>query len=83
MGTNRRRQILVNRPLQSRIILNVSWPSAVALTVTALLLGVFCKKLSDEALAAQVELPSLVPIFIIVACFLVVAAAAPSTPGRE
>ncbi len=37
------------------------------------MLGVLCHRLSEEALAAKVELPSVVPIFMTVVAFLFVA----------
>jgi hypothetical protein len=70
---NRRRQMVIDRPVQSRIILTVSWPPAVALAFTSLVLGYLCIRLSEEALQAQIELPSLIPIFMTVMGFLLVA----------
>ena len=70
--TNRRRRLIVDRAVQSRIVLQISWPSAVALAVTALLFAVLSMKLADEAMAAQIELPSLVPMLLTLVGFLVV-----------
>lgn len=69
----RRRRLIVNPTLQSRIIRNISWPPALALAVTAVLLGLFCHRLSEEALVAQVELHNIVPIFLTVIGFLFLA----------
>lgn len=69
---NRRRRILIDRPVQGRIILNMSWPPAVALGMTAVILGIFSKRLLEEALEAQIELPSLVPILWTIVAFLLV-----------
>ena len=71
--TNRRRQLMVHPAVQSSIIVNISWPPAVALAIAALLLGMFSTRLLDEAMVAQVELPSLVPMLATVIGFLVVA----------
>lgn len=68
----RRRQMFVSRPLQNRIILQVSWPPAVALVSTAVVLAYLCSRLSGEAIAAHVDLPSVVPLFLVVMAFLVV-----------
>ncbi len=70
--TNRRRRLIVNPALQSRIIVNISWPPAVALAVSALLFGLFSTSLLDEAFIAKVELPSLVPVLVTMIGFLIV-----------
>lgn len=72
-NTNRRRKLLVNAPVQNRIIRSISWPPALVLSFTTLVLCVYCRNLADEALMARVELPSLVPIFVTVISFLFVA----------
>lgn len=69
---NRRSRLIVNPAVQSRIIVNISWPLASALAFVALLLGWFSMHLLDEALVAQVELPSLIPVLVTVVAFLVV-----------
>lgn len=71
---NRRRQMTVNRQLQSRIVFSVSWPPALALMITAVVVGLLCFRLSGEAMAANITLPSLLPLFLTVAAFLMVAA---------
>lgn len=70
---SRRRQLIINKPLQTRIIFKMCWPAAVGLAVCSALLGILCSRLSDEALAANVELESLVPLLLTVASFLVIA----------
>lgn len=72
INSNRRRRLIVNAPVQNHIIRTISWPPVVALSVTTLMLGVFCTSLADEALVARVALPSLVPIFVTVIGFIVV-----------
>lgn len=69
----RRKQIIVNKELQNRIVFAVSWPAALCLVLTSVALGVFCTRLSTEAMAVDAELPSLVPVFMTTAAFLVVA----------
>lgn len=70
---NRRRRLIVNKSLQSRIIFATAWAPGLCLAVTSLLLGIFCARLSNEALQADVELPSVVPIFITSVCFMLIA----------
>ncbi|MHC5066316.1 MAG: hypothetical protein ACYTG5_20350 [Planctomycetota bacterium] len=69
----RRRQIVVNKKYQNRIVFAISWPPALCLILTAVALGIFCWKLSIEALEADAELPSLVPVFLTTIGFLVIA----------
>ena len=69
----RRRRIVINNAVQSRIIMSISWPPAITLALTALLLSVFCMRLSDEALEADVDLPSIIPVFMTVSGFLGIA----------
>lgn len=69
----RRKQIVVNKKYQNRIIFAISWPPALCLVLTAVALGVFCWKLSIEAYEADADLPSLVPVFLTTVGFLVLA----------
>jgi len=71
---NRRRQIIVNKKYQNRIVFAISWPPALCLVLTSLAIGVFCWNLSVEALEADVELTSLAPLFLTTISFLVLAA---------
>ena len=75
MSRNRRRQIVVNKALQSRIVFATAWAPGLCLAGTSLLLGVFCARLYNEALQADVSLPSILPVFIIAVCFMLVATA--------
>ncbi len=75
MTRNRRRQIVVNKELQSRIVFATAWAPALCLAGTSLLLGVFCARLYKEALQADVSLPSILPVFAIAMCFMLVATA--------
>jgi hypothetical protein len=72
---NRRRQIVVNKALQSRVIFATAWAPGLCLACTALLLGVFCMRLYNEAIDADVELPSVVPVFLTAASFMVISTA--------
>lgn len=75
MSRNRRRQIVINKALQSRIVFATAWAPGLCLAGTSLLLGVFCARLYNEALQADVSLPSILPVFIIAVCFMLVATA--------
>ncbi len=69
---NRRKTLVINKPLQGQLILKISLFPTLALAATTILLSIFCQKLTDEALVADVELPSLVPLFITVMGFVLV-----------
>ncbi|MHC4850884.1 MAG: hypothetical protein ACYTKC_08780 [Planctomycetota bacterium] len=75
MSRNRRRQIVINKSLQSRIVFATAWAPGLCLAGTALLLGVFCARLYSEALQADVSLPSILPVFMIAVAFMLVATA--------
>lgn len=66
---NRRRKLLVNKPLQSKLILNISLVPALGLAVTAVVTAIYCTKLMDEAMATDSELPNLMPLFYLVIAF--------------
>jgi hypothetical protein len=70
----RRRQLVVNKPLQGRLILSMAlWP-AVALAGIAVLTAVYCSRAMDEASANDTELPNLAPLFYAVLAFELIAA---------
>lgn len=71
----RRRTLIVNEPLQKRIILAVSLIPTLGLAVSTLIVAVFCRRLLGEASAQEVELPSLVPLFLAVLGFTVASGA--------
>lgn len=70
---NRRKQIVVNKKLQGRLIFATAWAPSLCLASTALLLGVFCTQLYDEATNADVDLPSVVPVFVTAVSFMLIA----------
>lgn len=69
---NRRKQLIVDRDVQTRIILAVSWPLAAAIAVVALFLGVLCGDLAQQARALGVDVPS-VPATVFAIVVLVLA----------
>lgn len=68
-GRNRRRILVVNEPLQKRIILGISLIPTFGLTACTLIVAVFCRRLLSEASVNDVDLPSLVPLFVSVLGF--------------
>ena len=73
MGRNRRKQIVVDKSLQSRIIFATAWAPGLCLAATSLLLGIFCARLYNESIEADVDLPSVLPVFMISVSFMFVA----------
>jgi methyl-accepting chemotaxis protein len=71
----RRRILIVNEPLQKRIILTVSLIPTIGLSVCTLIVAVFCRRLLGEATEHDVALPSLVPLFFAILGFTVASAA--------
>lgn len=69
---NRRSKLVVDAPVQKRIILSVTVLPALALAATVLIVGMFCRRLISEAEAADIFLPSLLPLFISVLGFVVI-----------
>lgn len=74
-AANRRRQIIIDPELQKRMVFAAGWPPCLGMAAAIVLLGVFCSRLSSEALDAGVELPSLLWVFLATAAFIVVAMA--------
>lgn len=72
----RRRRLVVNKPLQSRLIASVALVPALGLALIAVLTAVWCMRMMDEAMASDAELPNLMPLFAIVIVFEVLAGAA-------
>lgn len=72
-ATNRRRQIIIDPDLQKRMVFATAWPPCLGMAAAILLLGLFCSRLSAEALEAGVDLPSLLWVFLATAAFIVVA----------
>ncbi|MGE3172059.1 MAG: hypothetical protein AB7O97_05485 [Planctomycetota bacterium] len=70
----RRKKLIVNRPLQSRLMLNMALLPGIALAGIAVFTGVYCARLMDEAMATDTELPGLMPLFYLVIAFELLAA---------
>lgn len=70
----RRKQLVVNRPMQSRLVLNMALLPAIALAGIAAFTGVYCARLVEEAAVTDSELPALMPLFYLVIAFELLAA---------
>jgi len=66
---NRRRQLVVNKPLQGRLVLSMALFPAIALAVIAIVTGVWCTRIMDDAMTADAELPDMMPLFYLVIGF--------------
>ncbi len=77
MAANERRSriLIVNEPLQKRIILAVSLIPTLGLALCTLIVAVFCRRLLGEATEHDVDLPSLVPLFFALLGFTLASAA--------
>lgn len=69
------RRLGASSDVEKGIIFSIIWPPALTLIAALTLVAFFCKRLSDEAMSVNAELPSLVPLFAIMAGFVTVALA--------
>ncbi len=68
---NRRKKIVVNRELQRRFVKAVSWPWIAAVGVSMGTVFMFALRLMLESLNSDVQLPSMVPLFVSVSAMVV------------
>jgi hypothetical protein len=69
---NRRRSLVVNKPLQARLIFSMSVVPVLGLSALLVLVAYFCHELRLEVLAADVEVESVAPFLLAVTgCVLV------------
>jgi hypothetical protein len=71
---NRRRRLVVNGPVQARLILSTTMLPAVTLGLVAVMTAIWCKNITDQATAAGIELPDLMPFFWALVAFEIGAA---------
>ncbi|MEZ5963605.1 MAG: hypothetical protein R3F56_07140 [Planctomycetota bacterium] len=69
-GSQRRRTLVVNGPLQRAFVVDVSFVPTVAMGITTMIVAALCQRVNNEAAAADVELASLVPLFTAFALFV-------------
>ncbi len=70
---NRRKRLIVNKPLQKKIIFGVSFVPLLALVGATLAVSVLASRVLDEAGAQQVNLPTLAPMFLALFVFILAA----------
>ena len=73
MRQNRRHQVIVNKSFQSRVIISSMWVPCLCLMASSVLLAVFCRRLNDEAMLTDADLPSIVPVFLVSVGFVFLA----------
>lgn len=71
----RRTSLIVDGPMQARLIATASLVPAAALSVTGLGVLWFVQAMQEEALRAEVQLENAVPLSIAMACFLLMSSA--------
>lgn len=69
---NRRKQLVVNKGFQSRMVAAVSWPIVLAIGFMALALGVVCGQMNAEAQALGIPTPSIPMTAVSVGCLVLV-----------
>ncbi len=70
---NRRHRLMVNRPVQTRIIISATWGPFLILLITSGFVSVFCMRLAREAVALGTDLPSALWLLATVAMFMLAA----------
>ena len=70
----RRKTLVINKPLQGRMILGMALTPSLALAAIAVLTAVWCTRTMENAALEEAELPNLTPIFYVVVAFELVAA---------
>lgn len=68
--TQRRRILIVDGPLQKSFVVDVAMIPTLAMGVTTIIVAAFCHRLRIEAEQSDVELESLVPLFVSFAGFV-------------
>lgn len=69
-AANRRKILIVNSAAQKRIVLAITLFPSIALASSTMVVAVFCRRLLGEAARAEVELPSLMPLFVAMLAFV-------------
>ena len=71
-STNRRKTLVINPKQQKRLVLTMSLIPALGLSATMVLICFFCNSLYEEATQLNVQLDSLMPLFLAVSGFVLV-----------
>lgn len=75
-GSQRRRILIVDGPLQRAFIIDVAFVPTLAMGITTMIVAALCQKVNNEAATADVELASLAPLFAAFAVFVFASAGA-------
>lgn len=67
---DRRRRLIVDSPLQGRIVISISWPIVACIAVTTTLLLWFTEKVATQAVETGVALPGLTSMLATVLAFI-------------
>lgn len=67
-----RKQLVVNRPLQSRLVVTLSWPIVACITTTMVLLFWFTGRVADQAYETGVAIDGLTSLLVTVIAFVAV-----------
>lgn len=70
----RRKTLVINKPLQGKMILGMALTPSLALAAIAVLTAVWCTRTMENAALEEAELPNLTPVFYVVVAFELVAA---------
>jgi hypothetical protein len=71
---NRRRTLVVNKPMQARLILGTALLPAIALAAIAVTTAVYCSRLINESVPIDGDQGSMMPLFYLVLAFELMAA---------
>ncbi len=72
---NRRKKLVINKPVQRRIIFAVSFVPILGLVGATLAVALLAGRVLDEARLAEVNLPTLAPLFVSLFFFILTAGA--------
>lgn len=72
---NRRKKLVINKPVQRRIIFAVSFVPILGLVGATLAVALLAGRVLDEARMAEVNLPTLAPLFVSLFFFILTAGA--------
>lgn len=70
----RRTRMVVDKPFQSKLVMNIALFPAVALGIIAVVTGIWCSNALEQAIAADRDMPNLMPLVYTVISFEVLAA---------
>lgn len=69
----RRKKIVINKPFQSKLVMNIALFPAIALGLIAVVTGIWCSNALEQAIATDRDMPNLMPLVYTVISFEVLA----------